>query len=33
VNDIETGFAKLSHNIPANPADPDYTGAMRELVV
>jgi hypothetical protein len=32
VRDIEAGFLRLSHNILGNPADPGYTGAMRELI-
>jgi hypothetical protein len=32
VNEIEAGFARLSHDIPADPADPEYGGPMRELV-
>ena len=32
MSQIEAGFARLSHNIPADPLDPDYGGAMRELV-
>ena len=32
VRDIETGFARRAHNIPVDPIDPDYPGAMRDLV-
>jgi hypothetical protein len=32
VHDIELGFARLSEGIPVDPLDPDYLGAMREMV-
>jgi hypothetical protein len=32
VQDIESGFARLSRNIPDDAFDPDYPGAMRDLV-
>jgi hypothetical protein len=32
VTESEAGFARLSHNIPADPLDPDYDAAMKELV-
>jgi hypothetical protein len=32
VQDIESGFARLSRNIPADVLDPDYLGTMRDLV-
>jgi hypothetical protein len=32
VTQVEAGFARLSHNIPVDPVDLDYAGAMRELV-
>ena len=30
--EVEAGFARLTANIPANPTDADYPGAMRDLV-
>jgi hypothetical protein len=32
VTQVEAGFARLTHNIPVDPEDPDYAGATRELV-
>jgi hypothetical protein len=32
VTESKAGFACLSHNIPADPLDPDYDAAMKELV-
>jgi hypothetical protein len=32
VNQVETGFAGLSHNIPSDSTDPDCNIAIRELV-
>jgi hypothetical protein len=32
VRDIETGFTRLTQNIPPDPTDLNYPGAMRDLV-
>jgi hypothetical protein len=32
VRDVESGFSRLTQGIPADQLDPDYLGAMRELV-